>query len=126
MKKTTKFLPTLALSGLIALSSLSGFAYAKGYGDRDCSKGQRQPNFERLANKLSLSEEQSTNFIEVMEAQQEKRTAIFETMRAEHKEKMDAHKAETIEALSSVLDSSQLETLESIMERQGKKHKHHK
>ena len=112
MIKRENLLLPMFLSIFLSLGVVSSSAFADKF-------EHNEKRMERLAEKLSLTDDQAQAFQTVMEGQAEKRRAF-----------MEAHKAETLDNLSSVLDSEQLTKFEEMMERrkkgQGGKHqKHH-
>jgi len=93
----------------------------------------RTPNFERLASKLELSDEQTSEFTRIMTEQHEQRRTQMEALRAQREAegKSDAlreqfraireqGRLDTQNALSGVLTTEQLDQLDSMMQRRGK------
>ncbi|WP_369599891.1 Spy/CpxP family protein refolding chaperone [Hahella sp. SMD15-11] len=92
-------LKTLALSTLLTIG-LTGTVLAH---DQD-----RGPDFDRMADKLELTQEQRDAFIDIMKGQHEKRQAIMDSTR----EQMKALDDETRARLKNVLTEEQLARME--------------
>jgi Spy/CpxP family protein refolding chaperone len=107
----------LVTAGLIGALSMMAVAQAGPFG------AKQGPNFERLASRLNLTEEQTPEFIEIMEAQHEKRIAIKEEIRATMVEKMDEHREEVLSAVGGILTAEQLTEMEEMMDRHGDRSK---
>ena len=73
---------------------------------------QQSPNFDRLADRLSLSDGQKIAFVQVMQAQHEKKRAL-----------MQQHRQQTLSALGVILDEQQLAQLQQQLEK--RMHKRH-
>lgn len=112
MKTLTKAFTGLLISGIAAASIFATPVFAKG--DFDDKRTQK---IERLAEKLALSDAQTVSFVEIMEAQGEKRQALREEIKA----KRDALRTETIASLETVLSEEQVNAMEELMERNKKK-----
>lgn len=121
MKRSTKILSTLVATTVLSTSLIAGLSYADS-GDKYKKRGY---NIERMAERLELSEAQTVSFTEIMQVQMEKRRALSSELREEKREQMQAHREDTINSLSSVLDENQLAQLEEMMSK-GKKRKHGK
>ena len=72
--------------------------------------GDRQPNFERMADRLELSDEQRTEFISVMEAQHAQRVEIMANSGT--RESMRALREDTRGQLADILTDEQMTQLE--------------
>jgi uncharacterized membrane protein len=83
-----------------------------------------QPNIEKLATELTLSEDQKKQFMQVMQAQHEKRQTLHDANREARKAAMEQHKKETLSALGSVLDEEQLAAFDARMQERKQKHQH--
>ena len=84
----------------------------------------KQPNFEKLADKLELTIEQTPEFISVMDAHFEKRKAFKKAQRVELKEKMEEHQQQMLADLSAILNEEQLTSFEQHMEKRKERFEH--
>ncbi len=81
----------------------------------------KQPNFERLADKLELSVEQTPEFIAVMDAHHEKRQEFKQAQRDMRKKQMEVYQQQVLSDLSAVLDAKQLSAFEQHMQKRKAK-----
>lgn len=95
-----------------------------GESNGESSAHKRQPNWERLADKLELSEGQTVEFVALMQSQHEQRKQIMEENGVH--EKLSSLRQETREKLSSVLTEQQFESWEEHLQKRKmrKKGKH--
>lgn len=95
-----------------------GFASAS-YG----MQPKHQPNFERLAEEINVTEDQMDGFIEVMQAQHSQRKEIHEQERDAAKEKMDALRDGMLNKLAGILTAEQMVQLREKMEKRKQEKK---
>ncbi|ABC26985.1 hypothetical protein HCH_00063 [Hahella chejuensis KCTC 2396] len=100
---------------LTCLIAASGFALAKG--------GPHQgPNIDRLAEKLSLTEEQKAQFQTIMEESREQRHSLKEQYKPQREEMhtaMENLRTQTDAKLATVLNAEQMEKLKEMHEARG-------
>lgn len=94
---------------------LSGFAVA--------GPVKHEPNFERLAEKLNLSEDQTESFLAIMQEQHQQRIALRKQGREAFRPKMDALHEALIAKLSGVLTVDQLDEFKAITEQRQRERK---
>ncbi|WP_250657101.1 hypothetical protein [Alkalimarinus coralli] len=93
------------------------------FGHADTLKPERKKGPEHLVELLELSEQQRTEFLDIMKQQHEKRMTVRDkhyNTRALEKADMDALHNETMQLLEPVLNDSQLKKFEQM----AKKHRH--
>jgi len=86
------------------------------------SNDKREPDFNRLADKLELVDYQKAEFISVMKIQHEKRQALKEVAREDRKSVMEQHHSETLSSLSEVLNDEQLGSFEAHVDKRKERH----
>lgn len=103
----------LAFYGIVCTFSFHGVSAAP---------GGHEPDFSRAAERLSLDEAQTEQFVSVMSEQHEKRHALRESLKNSGDEKtiraeMKPLREDTHEKLSAILSSEQLVAFEEMREK---------
>ena len=89
-------------------------------------EGKRQPNFERLAEKLGLQENQVDSFVAIMEEHHQKRRQIKQAQTDNKRELMSQHRQALLTALGAVLDEQQLADFEQHLQDRRRPDRRHK
>lgn len=84
-------------------------------------RGKRGQHMDRMIQNLNLTEEQEPAVRQILEEQHTKFRSEMQSVRDQAQPRMEALKAETSQRLSTVLNTEQLQTFNSNMEKRQQK-----
>lgn len=118
MNPLPKTISAFIISGLLSITAITAPAFAN-------SSHHESSKIERIAEKLALSEEQTTSFTQIMVEQRAKRQALKDQdlTRDTMREEMKSLRDETLASLETILSEEQLSKMHEMMEHR-KKHRH--